>query len=584
MGFELGDIEKGNGNCPHCGHIGADTKHLLWDCPAINEKRKHKDLDNLKSDWLPKATISGLAVEMAIETNGTFWGPNYDAVIDTENLQNIRNMSKNKEDKPLAMGINELNNDYMLKEAYEQYNVNVSSNARQTFQHIKHSKTTSEIPMPYKVYADAPETPNVYTDGSWLHGTKQFLGIGGAGVWWPKRVINKDSANVQNYKPISDGEERMVYYEQDLEGLSCYSNIGGYSGSSTRTELAAGILAILAHGPIHIASDNQGFVNKTIALRKRINDQNDHKINWGVQKDGDLWEIFHRAIKAKGTRAVRIKWVKGHADDKHVEQGLCTREDVIGNDIADKHADKGALVFGKDVHEVAKCMHERHDSYLSFMRKVGIHIVEAYLIHRAKLETYFENPERASAQNYSNQHVSSVKNETYKRIWYPQRGETQKLDAKNTLPNYVFFAKKERASRDVEAFLHEIEIHQKPARFISWMELYLVYRIRGYMKPLEVENIMQNRHTLDKQLGAFKRTVRGTSERLFEGCDFALKAAKGKKDDLRGVGILGKLPSLNINVYITEKERLVIERCLHMLNHCCTEKNGMTSMLARRRS
>ena len=131
------------------------------------------------------------------------------------------------------------------------------------------------------MYADAPAQPNVYTDGSWLHGTKQFLGIGGAGVWWPKRQLNKNGLLTSYYKPISEGKEKMCFIEQNNDGVNCYSNTGGFSGSSTGTELAAGILAILAHGPIHIASDNKGFVSKTIKLINRINDQHGHKIHWG---------------------------------------------------------------------------------------------------------------------------------------------------------------------------------------------------------------------------------------------------------------------------------------------------------------
>ena len=192
----------------------------------------------------------------------------------------------------------------------------------------------------------------------------------------------------------------MCYIEQDNDGVNCYSNIGGYSGSSARTELAAGILAILAHGPIHVASDNKGFVSKAIKLINRVNDKNDQKINCGVQKDGDLWQIMHNAIKAKSTRAFKISWAKGHANEEHVQRGLCTKEDVIGNDLADRNADKGALVFGQTIHDVAKWLHARHDAYARFMKKVAIHIVEAYLIHRNKLDSYVEHPNAHNVHEY----------------------------------------------------------------------------------------------------------------------------------------------------------------------------------------
>ncbi len=60
-------------------------------------------------------------------------------------------------------------------------------NARQCFEAVKAAKDKPHLPMPYRCRLDAPPDINVYTDGSWIHPLKQFLGIGGAGVWWPGR-------------------------------------------------------------------------------------------------------------------------------------------------------------------------------------------------------------------------------------------------------------------------------------------------------------------------------------------------------------------------------------------------------------
>ena len=56
-----------------------------------------------------------------------------------------------------------------------------------------------------------------------------------------------------------------------------------------------------------------------------------------------------------------------------------------------------------------------------------------------------------------------------------------------------------------------------------------------------------------------------------------LKPGKTMNNELRGVGILGKTPSLNFAVYATVKERREVELALHKLNHACSQKNGIAS-------
>ena len=45
------------------------------------------------------------------------------------------------------------------------------------------------------------------------------------------------------------------------EGVKLYAKIGGYGDSSTRCELAAAIIAVCSHGPIHVGSDSKAFVD-----------------------------------------------------------------------------------------------------------------------------------------------------------------------------------------------------------------------------------------------------------------------------------------------------------------------------------
>ncbi len=93
-----------------------------------------------------------------------------------------------------------------------------------------------------------------------------------------------------------------------------YTPIGGYSGSSTRTELAAAIIATLANGPVHIGTDLQAFMDRANWILGRLTQrkQRQRKVNWKTTPDGDLWQHFEESVRAKGAHAVRITKVKGH--------------------------------------------------------------------------------------------------------------------------------------------------------------------------------------------------------------------------------------------------------------------------------
>ena len=104
-------------------------------------------------------------------------------------------------------------------------------NARQAFQQLKHTNYQDTImPTPYRCVVKAPEIINVYTDGSWLHPLKQYLGIGGAGMWWPGRSLTSSDNGLKRI-PLSSGESVMTCNQSIDAGVRLYTKIGGYSGS-----------------------------------------------------------------------------------------------------------------------------------------------------------------------------------------------------------------------------------------------------------------------------------------------------------------------------------------------------------------
>eukprot|EP00969_Alexandrium_andersonii_P224215 9901880-Alexandrium_andersonii.AAC.1 len=62
---------------------------------------------------------------------------------------------------------------------------------------------------------------------------------------------------------------------------------------------------------------------------------------WGLRRDGDLWEVFHRVASARAFRGVAFTKVKGHATEQHIREGRSTRRDANLNSVADAMAERG---------------------------------------------------------------------------------------------------------------------------------------------------------------------------------------------------------------------------------------------------
>ena len=58
-------------------------------------------------------------------------------------------------------------------------------------------------------------------------------------------------------------------------------------------------------------------------------------------KDGHLVALVQYMIRTRGRETVRVTKVKGHAEEKDVQQGRVRLEDQVGNAEADTAADLG---------------------------------------------------------------------------------------------------------------------------------------------------------------------------------------------------------------------------------------------------
>jgi hypothetical protein len=183
------------------------------------------------------------------------------------------------------------------------------------------------------------------------------------------------------------------------EGLRQWNMLPGQRCNSTRVETAAAVIALMRRKSIRIGTDSAAMLSKAKALMetaRRWSDEAQHdwlpKRNplrkpWGLQNDGDLWELFFGAVLARGPRAHAFEKVKGHATQEDITAGRATAEHKLGNDDADGCATKGVeATFGGNMRtaNAMRWLAKRHEDYRSFMNRVHKMIIAILKMEKTK--------------------------------------------------------------------------------------------------------------------------------------------------------------------------------------------------------
>ena len=139
-------------------------------------------------------------------------------------------------------------------------------------------------------------------------------------------------------------------------------------GSSTRAEIAAGIIAMAADIEVHMGTDSKAFMDRAIVILQMMKDQRKPKRPWSTQKDGDFWQVFCEMAKQKGPNSIKISKVKGHATEKNIQEGLATLKDKRGNDRADRAADEGVKNHSDEICKISRIHAKRQQGYIWFIK------------------------------------------------------------------------------------------------------------------------------------------------------------------------------------------------------------------------
>ena len=429
----------------------------------------------------------------------------------------------------------------------------VSVDAQTLFQFIRTPHQKPNVTLPKRCHKRPPKDHNAFSDGSFTNPLHRPWSLGGAGVWWPGRDTR--------IKPLSKAELEMAYHLQCNDGLRVMLPVPGTAGNSTRMELAAAILAMLSDDPVNFGTDSQAFIDKANACIQRIRDGLPPREPWGVQKDGDLWHIFHDVICAKGCDSVIFSKVKGHATDEQVALGVVKLCHKIGNDQADTTADLAVKLHGPEVVKLARRMCNRVVKFVDLVILILKHNLEGYLIHQRLTEVKLAAINMANGANL-------------RTIGFLEHGVSDTAGRLTFMHEPARFPSSFRGYRRVNHvynYLRAISVSPliEGSQGISWIEIYILYRMAGFPPPLDQPlNPAAPRRTLKQQLNAFKLCARRIIMRLASRETSAVfQTPVCKTPRFLALQVLGHTPTVACRFHISDEAAASLRKYLVILLH-----------------
>ena len=223
--------------------------------------------------------------------------------------------------------------------------------------------------------------------------------------------------------------------------------------------------------------------------------------------------------------------------------GITTRAHKNGNANADVCADYGVQCHGEGVVHLANMYSKRHGFYIDFMTSVAKHIVEALMIHRELVRIADIKAANASDMLL---HTWVFKPMVY--ITSLQR--TRRLCFTASIKSFPKLCRQSKCFLLIEKFLESLYLceQDETGRCITWIELYILYRISGNDKPLSpkpttIGDKAMQVIPLDLQFRHFKNNVRLICDRPLMGGIHAKRflPVTIKHDNLLNVGLEGSV-------------------------------------------
>ena len=200
------------------------------------------------------------------------------------------------------------------------------------------------------------------------------------------------------------------------------------------------------------------------------------------------------------------------------------------------------------------------------------HIVEAHMIHRELVRIEEAKADKMLVE-YSSRWI-------YTPLDYVRNQQIRKIDFTSSITMFAKACAQDESIIKVEDFLKTLFIRGSElevVRPITWIELYVLYRITGNAKPLNEKpgngEKFRQAVPLDLQVKHFKTQVRRIADRaLMGGRDeqsFRPQSIIGP--NLQNVGFEGKHPAVGFNVCINSSAQRQINKALILLGRTISQ-------------
>ena len=393
--------------------------------------------------------------------------------------------------------------------------------------------TTVKLKLPNPCTQTAPNEINTYSDGSLHDPAAPQFSLGGAGVWWPNRQVQLPDEHdhrqhdEQAYAgPIAPSESEIAEVDQRDAGLMLTTFLQGFGGSSTRMELAASILALASDIPVHIGTDSQAFMTKALSIQELIGTGKHMRRPWGTQIDGDLWEIYHNHLKAKGIHALRITKVKGHATQEMVDNKQVKERDKAGNDMADIAAEQGVQMQGQSTVQLGARYAQRQKDYIHLTKHIHDHLLKTYKVRKQLMDEVKEQERQQEERQHRDQQLlrrpqavpapKRQRLQPHVRAELPPaeavaEGKRRQIGFELQTINCGDFRQRHPWAEQLQSFLGRLTFSKASSlrNGCTWLELFILYHLAGYnLHTAQQRPDARTKPTLGHQMKEFRLATR----------------------------------------------------------------------------
>ena len=254
-----------------------------------------------------------------------------------------------------------------------------------------------------------------------------------------------------------------------------------------------------------------------------------------------------------------------------VTAGQVRHEDREGNNAADSAADAGVALFEADLINLSDHFAARQAGYTRLLRQLTHHITFTYRVRAALIHHHNQTPHPHQPHNTSTASTLQPKPKptnpaiapTYHAPSSPHPPHYYHINQPITIQQCPRALAKHPASTEVQEFLLNMPIldHRKGkggkgftgAMGITWLELYVLFRLAGYDNPIPVDSTSATaRPNLQKQLHCFRAALQQVVHLTCSPTDqWLTKGKEVAQHRLQGLGITTYLTVLPWQPHLT---------------------------------